>query len=69
MSKGSAYDLTGILMRDDRGLVLAMPGGGAWTLDPPLFCGTGRMLGRRVHVVGTRSGFDLIDARKIEMLS
>jgi hypothetical protein len=69
MSKGVAYQLTGILMRDDRGLVLAMPGGGAWALDPPLFCRTGRMLGHKVHVVGTRSGFDLIDARTIEMIS
>lgn len=67
MSKGTCYEVTGILMRDRRGLVLSMPGGGAWVLDPPLFCRADRMLGRRVHVVGTRSEFDMIDARKIEL--
>lgn len=69
MSKGSMYDLTGVLMRGDRGLVLVMAGGGAWRLDPPLLCRTERMLGQRVRVIGTRSGFDLIDARTIDLLS
>lgn len=61
---GSRHDETGLLMREGRAIVLRRDDGGRWRLD------VGRraepLLGRRVRVIGTRSGFDLLDVHKIE---
>ena len=63
MPRGTRYRLTGRLMRSSQGLVLEMDDGGCWTLD------IGRrahaLLGQRVTIEGTRSGFNLIDVERI----
>ena len=60
MSRGQHYTLEGHLLRSRAGfLALSMDGGGMWQLDGPR-----KMLalvGQRVKVSGTRTGFDLID--------
>lgn len=63
MSIGSHHDETGILMREGPWLVLCRDKGGRWRLDADL--GADRLIGRRVRVVGTRSGFDLLDVRSV----
>lgn len=56
---GSRHRVTGILLDSARGLVLEVDGGGVWALDAH---GSARkLLGRRVTVEGTRSGFDRLD--------
>lgn len=61
---GSRHDETGLLRWDRGTLILQRDGGGRWRLE------TGRraetMVGRRVRIVGTRVGFDLLAVSKIE---
>jgi hypothetical protein len=64
MPRGTQHDETGLLLRDGRFLVLQRDDGGRWRLDAdPAALG---LLGRRVRVQGTRSGFDLLDVRRID---
>jgi len=64
MPRGTKHDGTGLLLREGHELVLQRDDGGRWRLD------AGRnafdLLGRRVRVQGTRSGFDILDVRSIE---
>lgn len=66
MPHGAPVDLTGTLLRDGRRLVLAVSGGGEWIIDPPLFAGAHRLIGKRVRVIGVRGGFNLVDAHRLE---
>ena len=63
MPMGTKYRLTGLLLGNRRGFALRVDDGGVWTLD--VGCKAERLLGRRVVVEGTRSGFDLLDVRSI----
>ena len=59
MPMGTRHRVTGLLLNSKRGLVLEVDGGGAWALD-----GAGKahkLVGQRVTVEGTRSGFDRLD--------
>jgi hypothetical protein len=64
MPRGTHHRLTGRLLRSGQGLVLEMDDGGQWAHD------AGRrahaLLGQRVTIEGTRSGFNLIDVERIE---
>lgn len=64
MPRGTHHQLTGLLLEARRGLVLAIDGGGEWSLDAPP--SAYKLLGLRVTVKGVRSGFDLLDVEKIE---
>lgn len=64
MPRGTHHQLTGRLMRSGKNFVLEMDDSGQWTLD------VGRraqlLVGHRVTLEGTRSGFNLIDVERIE---
>jgi len=64
MPRGTQHDETGLLLREANDFVLERDDGGRWRLD------VGRraieLVGRRVRVQGTRSGFDLLDVRRID---
>lgn len=65
MPRGSKQELTGILLGDGPYPVLRVDDGGEWRLDI-----SGRhhhLLGRRVRVLGTRSEFDMLDVKRIEL--
>jgi len=59
MPMGTRHRETGLLLDSTRGLVLQVDGGGVYALDtnPDAH----RLLGQRVTVEGTRSGFDRLD--------
>jgi len=57
--------LTGILHLAPRGFELHVDDGGIWALDISSWRRTRNMVGQRVTVVGTRSGFDLLDVHEI----
>ncbi len=61
---GPRHDEMGLLRRDRGTLILLRDEGGRWRLE------TGRraeaMVGRRVRIVGTRVGFDLLAVSKID---
>ena len=59
MPMGSRHRLEGLLLNSKRGLVLQMNDGGVWTLDHDR--NAAKLVGLRVIVEGTRSGFDRID--------
>ena len=63
MPLGSKHDETGRLLRERGAMVLERDIGGRWRLDADP--STERMLGQRVRVEGVRSGFDLLDVRRI----
>lgn len=63
MPLGSPHDETGLLLREGRWLTLQRGAGGRWRLDVDR--GAERMFGQRVRGVGVRSGFDLLDLRRI----
>ncbi len=65
MPIGSEHDETGRLLREGPSLILQRDDGGRWRLD--LDPGDRAMLGRRVRVHGTRSGFDGLAVRRIEL--
>lgn len=64
MPRGTQHDETGLLLREGQAFVLQRDDGGRWRLDVGVTAVD--LLGRRVRVQGTRSGFDLLDVRRIE---
>ena len=64
MPRGTHHRLTGRLMETQRGLVLEMDDGGSFELDTNR--SARKLLGMRVTLEGTRSGFNLIDVERIE---
>jgi hypothetical protein len=64
MPIGSGHDETGILMKDKGCLLLLRDDGGRWRLeaDPAHF----RLAGRRVRVIGVRTGFDTLSVETID---
>lgn len=66
MPLGAAYEESGLLLREGRGLVLCPDAGGTWRLDASREAG--KLIGRRVRVRGLRAGFDLLDVQSIEPL-
>lgn len=65
MPRGTRHVLTGTLRLARRGFELHMDGGGIWALDVPSWRRARRLLGQRVTVEGTRSGFDLLDVQRM----
>jgi len=61
---GTAHDETGLLLWEGPHLVLARDDGGRWRLDGP--ARLEKLVGRRVRVLGVRSGFDLLDVRRFD---
>ncbi|UYY58019.1 DUF5818 domain-containing protein [Sphingomonas sp. S2-65] len=59
MPMGSRHRLTGRLARSARGLILRMDDGGVYALDADRKAEG--LVGSRVLIEGTRSGFDRID--------
>lgn len=65
MPRGSQHELIGLLLGEEPYPILRMADGGEWRLDM-----SGRyqhLLGRRVRIVGTRSEFDMLDVKRIEL--
>lgn len=60
---GSRHRVTGRLMQARRGLVLEVEDGGIYALD--MDRAAAELLGQRVTVEGTRSGFDRLDVEWI----
>lgn len=65
MPRGTRHTVTGILHLAPRGFELHVDDGGIWALDISSWRRTRNMVGQRVTVVGTRSGFDLLDVHEI----
>lgn len=66
MPMGAEHIEDGLLLREGSGIVLIRNDGGRWRLDVhPL---NEALLGRRVRVHGVRSGFDLLDVRRIGLV-
>lgn len=67
MPRGQTYTLEGRLVTGDaRGLfALRMDNGGTWHLDAPPKMRP--LIGQRVQVNGTRSGFDVIDVSEFAL--
>lgn len=63
MPMGSHHRLTGMLLKGARGYELQMDDGGVFALD--VTRGAERLVGTRVTIEGTRSGFNLIDVDRI----
>ena len=65
MPRGTRHIETGTLGWDARNRlhVLHMPGGGYWHLDMP--GRTRHLIGREVTVDGIRSGFNMLDVRRV----
>ena len=64
MPRGTAHTLTGILLENGLYPILRVDDGGEWRLD---ISGRYRsLLGLRVRVSGTRSGFDMLDVNRID---
>lgn len=63
MPLGRRYVGTGLLLDSIHGPVLELDGGGSWI--PEVDWTARRMLGRRVTVEGSRSGFNRLDVHKI----
>lgn len=63
MPLGSEHVEDGLLLREGGWIVLRRDDGGRWRLD--LARRHEELLGRRVRVEGVRSGFDLLDVRRI----
>lgn len=63
MPMGSKHVVTGRLMETGRGLILQVDGGGEYELDAGR--AARRLLGHRVTVHGTRSGFNRLDVEWI----
>lgn len=63
MPLGSEHIEEGLLLREGPWVVLMRDDGGRWRLDTG--CSVEPLLGCRVRVHGVRSGFDLLDVRRI----
>lgn len=69
MPSDTKHVVTGTLRAPVRGVyALEMEGGGVWRLDVGLGWRARRLIGRRVVVFGTRSGFDLLDVSGMRAL-
>lgn len=66
MPIGDAVDVTGIILADGWRTNLYVEGGGWWELDLPFRYR--KLLGHRARVRGKRSGFNLIDVKKVERI-
>lgn len=64
MPLGSRHDEAGLLLREGGALILQRDDGGRWRLDADP--ASEALLGKRVRVIGVRSGFDLLDVATIE---
>lgn len=64
MPRGTQHPLTGILRWTRLGYKLEI----VWRLDIGRKCRARRDIGQRVIVEGIRSGFDLLDVRKLRSL-
>ena len=60
---GSHHDETGVLVRDGDLLYLQRDAGGHWEIDAPEQAIA--LLGRRVRVVGRRTGFDRLTTEHV----
>lgn len=67
MPRGTRHEEAGILRLGRLGYELEVDGGGVWRLDLIRSCR--RLIGERVIVEGTRSGFDLLDVTTIRGLA
>ena len=63
MPRGSRHTLTGTLRWRRHGYALEMDDGGVWRLD--IGGSVKRLIDRAVWIEGSRSGFDLLDVRRI----
>ena len=63
MSIGSRHSESGLLLHSGSGLILRRDGGGRWRLDAPRKAQ--QLVGQRVTVEATRSGFDVLDVQMI----
>lgn len=63
MPIGSHHNETGMLVQDGDLLYLQRDAGGYWHIDAPDKVRT--LLGRRVRVIGVRTGFDRLTAKLI----
>ena len=63
MPIGSRYRLGGQLSKARRGLLVHVDDGGVWALDAD--AAVDALVGKRVKLEGTRSGFDRIDVEWI----
>lgn len=63
MPIGWHHDETGILVRDGDLLYLQRDAGGHWQIDAR--GRTAELLGRRVRVIGVRTGFDRLTATQV----
>jgi hypothetical protein len=68
MPRGTRHVLTGTLHLARRGFELHMDGGGVWALDVPSWRRAQRLLGQRVMIEGTRSGFDPLDVDRLHTM-
>ena len=70
MPMGSQHEETGWLNENGGQWVLRRDEGGRWRLDVGFWMArrTRKLLGKRVRIVGKRSGFDLLDVDRIEAL-
>lgn len=66
MSRGTHYELEGLLLAGNIYPVLRIDGGGQWRLDLP--SRYHKLIGRRVRVTGRRSEFDMLDVERIVIL-
>lgn len=62
MPRGTHHILTGLLLDGAVFPVLSVDGGGQWRVDLP--GKYRRLIGKRVAIEGTRSGFDLLDVTR-----
>ena len=63
MPIGSHHEEFGILVRDGDLIYLQREAGGHWQIDAP--DQTVELLGRRVQVIGVRTGFDRLTTKQI----
>lgn len=66
MPIGARHRLEGLLLNSKRGLVLQVDNGGVWALDHDR--DAAKLVGLRVVLEGTRSGFDRLDVEWIVQL-
>ncbi|KXU30640.1 MULTISPECIES: DUF5818 domain-containing protein [Sphingobium] len=70
MPYGSHHDETGWLNETSGNWSLRRDEGGRWRLDVGFWTAwrSRKLIGKRVRVVGKRSGFDLLDVERIEAI-
>lgn len=68
MPRGTRHTLTGALRWTRFGYALEMDDGGVWRLDVGWGWKARRCLDRQVVIAGVRSGFDLLDVHRLEVV-